>query len=314
MNNSLLVAIVTYRNSKSEIMRCLSSVNQSVSMCRSVTARVVIGDSSPMNCLTEVDVEEIRETFDAISFEYKFFNANLQHSGGTNTLCQEAEESRILMLNPDTVVARDCIANLLVAHSPGYIIEARQFPFELTKPFMIDDGACSWVSGACLLIATTDFQKLGGFDVSRFPSYCNDVDLCWRGYSKGIESRVATTAFVYHNKLFDTEAMTVRQGAGESLESKISYLLMADRYQKSQVDMALRWLRRNVPQQVEMIMDSFESRRKAGSSDVTMLQGFDLFSVAGGFFGPTSPLQLHFALRAFRSRSAAIKSAEEPQK
>lgn len=238
-----------------------------------------------------------------VALEYRFFDFNLKHSAGINAICEGASEDRVLVLNPDTVLTSDCLKNMLATHSPRQIVEARQFPFELVKPFLYDSGACSWVSGACLLIATEDFRTLGGFDAERFPSYCNDVDLCWRGYAQGIECRVATDAFIFHNKLFDKRSLSVSQGTEEAIESKVGYLMMADRYRPQEVEVTVQWLKKYEPLIVDIVMHIFESRSKAEPNDLAALRGFDLFSISKGVFGPTSPLQLHFAMRAFRAGS-----------
>jgi GT2 family glycosyltransferase len=44
----------------------------------------------------------------------------------------------------------------------------------------------SWISGSCMLIRTRCFEELGGFD-DRLGSYCEDVDLCRRAWSRGWE-------------------------------------------------------------------------------------------------------------------------------
>lgn len=54
------------------------------------------------------------------------------------------------------------------------------------------------VTGACLAIRRDVFQRLGGFDASRFPVEGNDVDLCFKARMAGLKVLYTPHATLYH--------------------------------------------------------------------------------------------------------------------
>ena len=59
------------------------------------------------------------------------------------------------------------------------------------------DDKIFWDSGACMIIQKKTFYELGGFDKSFF-AHMEEIDLCWRGFNKGIECFSSTDSVVYH--------------------------------------------------------------------------------------------------------------------
>ena len=60
------------------------------------------------------------------------------------------------------------------------VTEGRQIPLEHPKAHDPQTGDTSWASTCCVLIRTSVFQELSGFDAVHFPFYCDDVDFSWR--------------------------------------------------------------------------------------------------------------------------------------
>lgn len=54
-----------------------------------------------------------------------------------------------------------------------------------------------WVSGACLLVRSKLWKKLGGLD-DRFFAHMEEIDLCWRMQLSGYTVTVVPESFVYH--------------------------------------------------------------------------------------------------------------------
>lgn len=52
-------------------------------------------------------------------------------------------------------------------------------------------------SGVALAVEKDAFFRCGGFDPAHF-LYCEEVDLCWRMYSRGLDCEVVPEAIVYH--------------------------------------------------------------------------------------------------------------------
>lgn len=131
---------------------------------------------------------------------------NVGFGAGMNALMAWAFSApavgRFLCLNPDAVLHRDCLRELLAAAeaTPGALVEARQFPEEHPKPYDPATGDTPWASGACLLVPRRVFEDHGGFDPGFFLD-CEDVDLSWRVRAAGGRVVVAPRALVGHEVL-----------------------------------------------------------------------------------------------------------------
>ncbi|HEY2705480.1 MAG TPA: glycosyltransferase family 2 protein [Candidatus Dormibacteraeota bacterium] len=99
----------------------------------------------------------------------------------------DAGTDLLLLLNPDAIPFHDCLLRLVErarATPEAALVEACQFPNEHPKAYDPDTGATSWCSAACLLVRTSAFREVGGFD-DRIFLYCEDVDLSWRCWLAG---------------------------------------------------------------------------------------------------------------------------------
>ncbi len=54
-----------------------------------------------------------------------------------------------------------------------------------------------WTSGACMMIRSSSFNKVGGFDPDFF-AHMEEIDLCWRIYQSGEKLRCLPASIVYH--------------------------------------------------------------------------------------------------------------------
>ena len=54
-----------------------------------------------------------------------------------------------------------------------------------------------WATGACLFIRKDVFEALGGFDESFF-AHMEEVDLCWRAFNQGFETKYIGASTIYH--------------------------------------------------------------------------------------------------------------------
>ena len=59
--------------------------------------------------------------------------------------------------------------------------------------------AVDYCSGACLLIKTDIFHEIGAFDDDLSPSYCEDIDLCFRLRQRGLQILYNPKALIIHH-------------------------------------------------------------------------------------------------------------------
>jgi GT2 family glycosyltransferase len=112
---------------------------------------------------------------------------NSGFTGGNNIALRASQAKYVLLLNPDTVIAPDCLKILVMRaeqeRGAGMIEPAMQ-PVEHPKMFDPKTQETSWCSGAGTLILRNALTRTGVFDETFF-MYCEDVDLSWRMWSRG---------------------------------------------------------------------------------------------------------------------------------
>ncbi len=151
-------------------------------------------------------------------------NENLGYCKGNNVGINQAGGNFLVILNPDTIVERTWIKELLSAHykigkgllqpklltlqdknrinSAGNMINLFGFGFSRGKGF-IDNGQyekfekIDYASGACLFVSKETLDKIGLFDSYLF-AYHDDLNLGWRAASQGVNSYYVPKSIVYH--------------------------------------------------------------------------------------------------------------------
>lgn len=92
------------------------------------------------------------------------------------------------------------------AGASGGFIDKRGFPFCRGRIFdecETDNGQYNeampvfWASGACLLVKSSLFHEVNGFD-GRFFAHMEEIDLCWRLQHQGYQIWVEPSSTVYH--------------------------------------------------------------------------------------------------------------------
>jgi GT2 family glycosyltransferase len=92
------------------------------------------------------------------------------------------------------------------AGASGGFIDKRGFPFCRGRIFdecETDNGQYNeampvfWASGACLLIKSSLFHEVNGFD-GKFFAHMEEIDLCWRLQHQGYQIWVEPSSTVYH--------------------------------------------------------------------------------------------------------------------
>lgn len=128
---------------------------------------------------------------------------NVGYTKGCNLLMEEAFADgcdAIVTMNVDGFPLPGCLPAMVAtlgSHGGDALVEARQFPKEHPRHYDPVTGATDWVSGCCLLVARSTFERLGPLDEAMF-LYCEDVDYSFRARAAGVPCVVSRNAFFFH--------------------------------------------------------------------------------------------------------------------
>lgn len=160
------------------------------------------------------------------------FEENLGFTGGYNQSIKQLDHPYIVLLNSDVkpgenwlepmvrlmesdrniaacqpkILSYDQPTHFEYAGASGGMIDALGYPFCRGRIFdtleadnkQYDDAKkVFWASGACMLVRTELYKKLGGLD-ELFFAHMEEIDLCWRMQNEGYDVWVEPLACVYH--------------------------------------------------------------------------------------------------------------------
>jgi len=212
MKDKASIIIVTY-NSKRYLKSCIGSI-----MKQDYPLEIIVVD----NHSTDGTVEFVKENFPSV----KIIEAgeNLGYGAGNNLGVKHADGEYIVILNPDTVVEKDWLKELIRPLKDGKVVTTSKIiiygdsvinacghinhftgltfarglgedPTTYQKPEHV-----SGFSGCCFALRRQDFINLGGFDENFF-TYNEDSDLSWRMHLKGFSILFVPTSIVRHDYL-----------------------------------------------------------------------------------------------------------------
>ena len=160
------------------------------------------------------------------------FQENLGYAGGYNEALRQVESDYYAIVNSDIEVTENWLVPLLdylrnnesvasvqpkikafqakqsfeYAGAAGGFIDTLGYPYCRGRIFdnlEMDTGQydqtidVDWTSGACMIIRSSVFHELGGFDASFF-AHMEEIDLCWRLRSHGWKLACVPESVVYH--------------------------------------------------------------------------------------------------------------------
>lgn len=239
---SLRIQSILYRANEEELLRSLIRLTRAVSIARAKEAigsvEIAWGDCSPTPVLSSTTLERIRLLSSAndMTFEVTVFNENKGTAAGHNALFESCRSDFVLIMNPEVVMAPDCITELLrpfVLKNTG-VVEARQLPIEHPKAYDAKTGETSWASTACCLTPAAVMRAVDGFDASSFFLYCDDVDFSWRVRIAGYKVLMQPSASVFHDKRLTSKGQW-QSSAAERYYSAEAALLLAHKYSRPDV-------------------------------------------------------------------------------
>lgn len=268
----LQVQSVLYGNSLPHVARSVHALARAIGLAKAQgilsTAHLRMGDCSTTPVFTGESLETLRSNNISLdSIESQFFNGNLGSAAGQNRLLDDLDGDFVLILNPDTVVAPDCIIQLFapfVEQQAVGLVEARQLPFEHPKQYDSSTGETSWASTACALVPASVIAEVGGFDSDTFFLYCDDVDWSWRIRLAGYRIILRDSARIFHDKRLNKDGSWVVSSAEEFYSAEAALL------------MAHKWGRPDLVKRIEADLSdggsetqrkglaSFQERRKSG--------------------------------------------------
>jgi GT2 family glycosyltransferase len=268
---SLRIQSVLYRTDAGAVARAFTHALRAVEKARQAGlvdyVEMVWGDCSPQPVLDEAAQARLAELAgDGVVRRYVFFGENKGHGGAQNALFNGCGADYLLVLNPDVLMAPDCLVELMrpfrVA-STG-TVEARQLPIEHPKDYSVATGETGWASGACCLIDGTAARQVGLFDADSFFLYCDDVDLSWRLRLSGRRIVFQPSAVGFHDKRLKRNGAW-SAGDAEAYYSAEAALFLAHKWSRPDlVDRHLRAFHASKETHLHRAAETFERRRTDG--------------------------------------------------
>jgi GT2 family glycosyltransferase len=231
---SLQIQAVLYKNEPKELIRALESLVNAIRHDKEnnqLLGNVCFcwGDASPEPIFAEAEIDALNQRLgDLVEVTYTYFNENTGYGKGHNLLASACGSDYLMIENPDIMVAGDYFYHMLTpfADTKVGLTEARQTPIEHPKYYDEQTLEAAWASGACFIISTALYQKLGGFDTDSFFMYSEDVDLSLRIRREGKKLIYQPAAPVYHSKHL-TENAHLKVTATELRYSPEAQLVLA---------------------------------------------------------------------------------------
>ncbi|MBN2765219.1 MAG: glycosyltransferase family 2 protein [Paludibacteraceae bacterium] len=210
-------------NGKKFLSQFMPSVIANTSL---IDNEIVVAD----NGSTDGSVDLLREQFPEV--KVVLLDQNYGFAGGYNKALEQVEAENFLLLNSDVEVTPGWLdtlnaymdANRQVAAcqpkiraygnkeyfehagAAGGFIDKYGFPYCRGRVFSTVEKDESqydevteifWATGACMMMRSDIFRKMGGFD-DQFFAHMEEIDLCWRINSRGYKIVCVPQSVVYH--------------------------------------------------------------------------------------------------------------------
>ena len=120
---------------------------------------------------------------------------NRGFAAGSNRAAALGCGELICFVNPDADLTQGCLERLERALDDPALVAAGPDLGTMNPP-LLGDGSPSFLSGCCLAVRRSAFDRVGGFD-ERFFMYGEDVDLSWKLRRLGGLVRVADAGFAH---------------------------------------------------------------------------------------------------------------------
>ena len=257
MKESPLVSVIVLNYNAGELLlNCVDSLKKSAY----TNLEILVVD----NISTDGSQKKCKEKFPDVELIQN--NENLGYCGGNNVGIKKAKGEFIVILNPDTIVEKNWIDELILAHrefgdglyqpkilslneeniiqSTGNMLHIFGFGYARDKGNKISDRKeeiekIGYASGTCLFTSRNVIEKIGLLDEFLF-LYHDDLDLGWRAAQVGINSY-----YVPKSKIFHVESYSLKWSSKKFywLERNRKYCLLThyskDTYEKMRYSLFL---------------------------------------------------------------------------
>ena len=189
-------------------------------------AEVVVAD----NASTDGSMDVMKNEFPQV--KTLLFEKNHGFTGGYNKAFEQIDSEYFVLINSDIEVTDNWLEPLVewmdnhpecgacapklhswqerdmfeYAGAAGGYLDRFGYPFcrgRILKRLEKDNGQYDspadvlWATGACLMVRSSVYSKLGGLD-ERFFAHMEEIDLCWRMQLDGFKVTVVPESVVYH--------------------------------------------------------------------------------------------------------------------
>ena len=257
MKESPLISVIVLNYNAGELLlNCVDSLKKSAY----TNLEILVVD----NISTDGSQKKCKEKFPDVELIQN--NENLGYCGGNNVGIKKAKGEFIVILNPDTIVEKNWIDELILAHrefgdglyqpkilslneeniiqSTGNMLHIFGFGYARDKGNKISDKKeeiekIGYASGTCLFTSRNVIEKIGLLDEFLF-LYHDDLDLGWRAAQVGINSY-----YVPKSKIFHVESYSLKWSSKKFywLERNRKYCLLThyskDTYEKMRYSLFL---------------------------------------------------------------------------
>jgi len=115
----------------------------------------------------------------------------------TRLLATVRRSPRIALVAPVVTDATGAVEDSVRANLTPFAVFRRVFGARRKVPEPTESHEFRWFAGMCLLLRSSAFRAVGGFD-ERYFLYCEDYDLCARLHLTGYELKLDPTSTVVH--------------------------------------------------------------------------------------------------------------------
>ena len=188
----ITIGIVTYKSEK-VLFKCLKSIKK--------INKIIIYDNSNDIILKN----KVKSKYPKI--KYILSKKNLGYGNANNEIIKECKTKYLLILNPDTVLKKNCESEILKSINKknldfsiiAPISQDKNFGFITKDPMLIKRGIfeTNYVKGFALLVDVKIIKKIGMFDKNIF-LYFEEIDLCKRLSENNYKIYVNSKAKIFH--------------------------------------------------------------------------------------------------------------------